>query len=67
MTGLWALRYAIDRIIDKAMERTLRCVSQYVSLGAFGITSTNGVAMQFNYLSDGGAIKFNEDGNVQCG
>ena len=65
MTGLWALQYMIDRgIIDKSMERTLYTTylaSMFRSV-RFGITEAHGrgVAMQFNYLSDEGAIRFNE-------
>lgn len=65
MTGLWALQYMIDHnIIDKAMERTLYTTylaSMFRSV-RFGITEAHGrgVAMQFNYLTDDGAIKFNE-------
>jgi hypothetical protein len=65
MTGLWALQYMIDRgIIEKSMERTLYTTylaSMFRSV-RFGITEAHGrgVAMQFNYLADEGAIKFNE-------
>jgi hypothetical protein len=65
MTGLWALQYMIDKgIIDKGMERTLYVTylaSMFRSV-RFGITEAHGrgVAMQFNYLTDEGAIKFNE-------
>ncbi|HEU4432161.1 MAG TPA: hypothetical protein VFR51_02110 [Pyrinomonadaceae bacterium] len=65
MTGLWALQYMIDRgIIAKGMERTLYTTylaSMFRSV-RFGITEAHGrgVAMQFNYLTDEGAIKFNE-------
>ena len=65
MTGLWALQYMIDRgIIEKGMERTLYTTylaSMFRSV-RFGITEAHGrgVAMQFNYLTDEGAIKFNE-------
>jgi hypothetical protein len=65
MTGLWALQYMIDHgMIDKAMERTLYTTylaSMFRSV-RFGITEAHGrgVAMQFNYLADEGAIKFNE-------
>jgi len=65
MTGLWALQYMIDHgIIDKSMERTLYTTylaSMFRSV-RFGITEAHGrgVAMQFNYLTDEGAIKFNE-------
>jgi hypothetical protein len=65
VTGLWALQFMIDRgIIDKGMERTLYTTylaSMFRSV-RFGITEAHGrgVAMQFNYLTDEGAIKFNE-------
>jgi hypothetical protein len=65
MTGLWALQYMIDHgMIDKSMERTLYTTylaSMFRSV-RFGITEAHGrgVAMQFNYLTDEGAIKFNE-------
>lgn len=65
MTGLWALQYMIDRgIIAKSMERTLYSTylaSMFRSV-RFGITEAHGrgVALQFNYLTDEGAIKFNE-------
>jgi hypothetical protein len=65
MTGLWALQHMIDRgIIEKSMERTLYTTylaSMFRSV-RFGITGAHGrgVAMQFNYLTDEGAIKFNE-------
>ena len=65
MTGLWALQYMIDRnIIPKGMQRTLYITylaSMFRSV-RFGIKEAHGrgVAMQFNYLSDEGAIKFNE-------
>jgi len=65
MTGLWALQYMIDKgIIEKSMERTLYTTylaSMFRSV-RFGITEAHGsgVAMQFNYLADEGAIKINE-------
>ena len=65
MTGLWALQYMIDHnIIDKGMEKTLYITylaSMFRSV-RFGITEAHGkgVAMQFNYLSDEGAIKYDE-------
>ena len=65
VTGLWALQYMIDRgIIDKSMERTLYTTylaSMFRSV-RFGITEAHGrgVAMQFNYLTNEGAIRFNE-------
>lgn len=65
MTGLWALQYMIDRgIIEKSMERTLYTTylaSMFRSV-RFGITEAHGrgVALQFNYLTDEGAIRFND-------
>lgn len=65
VTGLWALQYMIDRgIIEKSMERTLYTTylaSMFRSV-RFGITEAHGrgVALQFNYLTDEGAIKFND-------
>jgi len=65
MTGLWALQYLIDKgVIEKGMQRTLyttNLASMFRSV-RFGITEAHGrgVAMQFNYLTDEGAIKFNE-------
>jgi hypothetical protein len=65
ITGLWALQYLIDKgVVDKNMERTLyttNLASMFRSV-RFGITEAHGrgVAMQFNYLTDEGAIKFND-------
>jgi len=62
-TGLWALQYMIDKgIIEKSMERTLYSTflaSMFRSV-RFGITEAHGrgVALQFNYLTDEGAIKY---------
>jgi len=65
MTGLWALQYLIDKgVIDRGMQITLyttNLASMFRSV-RFGITEAHGrgVAMQFNYLTDEGAIKFND-------
>jgi hypothetical protein len=65
MTGLWALQYLIDKgVIDREMQLTLYTTylaSMFRSV-RFGITEAHGrgVAMQFNYLTDEGAIKFND-------
>src|SRR6202035_2408341 len=65
MTGLWALQHLIDKgVVDKQMEQTLYTTylaSMFRSV-RFGITEAHGrgVAMQFNYLTDEGAIHFNE-------
>jgi Peptidase family M49 len=65
ITGLWALQYLIDKgVVDQSMERTLyttNLASMFRSV-RFGITEAHGrgVAMQFNYLTDEGAFRFNE-------
>jgi len=65
ITGLWALQYLIDKgVVDKQMERTLYTTylaSAFRSV-RFGITEAHGrgVAMQFNYLFDEGAISYND-------
>ena len=65
ITGLWALQYLIDKgVVDKQMERTLYTTylaSAFRSV-RFGITEAHGrgVAMQFNFLTDEGAIKVDE-------
>ena len=63
ITGLWALQYLIDKgSLDKSMERVLYTTylaSAFRSV-RFGITEAHGkgVALQFNYLTDEGAIKY---------
>jgi len=65
ITGLWALQYLIDKgVVDKSMERSLYTTylaSAFRSV-RFGITGAHGrgMALQFNYLTDEGAIKFDE-------
>jgi hypothetical protein len=65
VTGLWALQYLIDKgVVAKSMQRTLYTTylaSMFRSV-RFGITESHGrgVAMQFNYFTDEGAIKFDE-------
>jgi hypothetical protein len=65
ITGLWALQYLIDKgVVDKQMEQTLYVTylaSAFRSV-RFGINEAHGrgVAMQFNYLTDEGAFKFDE-------
>ena len=65
VTGLWALQYLIDKgVIGKQMQRTLYTTylaSMFRSV-RFGLTEAHarGVAMQFNYFTDEGAIKFDE-------
>jgi hypothetical protein len=63
ITGLWALQYLIDKgVVDKQMEQTVYTTylaSTFRSV-RFGIKEAHGrgVAMQFNYLTDEGAIKY---------
>ena len=65
VTGLWALQYLIDKgVVEKSMQRTLYTTylaSMFRSV-RFGITESHGrgVAMQFNYFTDEGAIKYDE-------
>jgi len=65
VTGLWALQYLIDKgVIDRAMQRTLYTTylaSMFRSV-RFGINEAHGrgVAMQFNYFTDEGGIKYDE-------
>lgn len=65
ITGLWALQYLIDKgVVEKSMERSLYTTflaSMFRSV-RFGITEAHGkgVALQFNYLTDEGAIVFDE-------
>jgi hypothetical protein len=62
VTGLWALQYLLDKgVIDKQMQRTLYTTylaSMFRSV-RFGLTESHarGVAMQFNYFTDAGAIR----------
>jgi hypothetical protein len=63
VTGLWALQQLIDKgVIGKQMQRTLYTTylaSMFRSV-RFGLTESHarGVAMQFNYFTDEGAISF---------
>jgi len=63
VTGLWALQYLIDKgVIGKQMQRTLYTTylaSMFRSV-RFGLTESHarGVAMQFNYFTDEGAVRF---------
>lgn len=65
ITGLWALQYLIDKgVVEKQMERSLYTTflaSAFRSV-RFGINEAHGrgIAMQFNYLTDEGAIKVDE-------
>jgi hypothetical protein len=65
ITGLWALQYLIDKgELDRSFEQqmyTTFLASMFRSV-RFGITEAHGkgVALQFNYLLDEGAISVNE-------
>lgn len=65
ITGLWALQLLMDKgTIDRGMERTINTTflaSAFRSV-RFGISEAHGkaVALQFNYLTDEGAIVFDE-------
>jgi hypothetical protein len=65
VTGLWALQYLIDKgAVPKTMQRTLYTTylaSMFRSV-RFGINEAHGrgVAMQFNYFTDEGGIKYDE-------
>jgi hypothetical protein len=63
ITGLWAMQYLIDKgVLERSFEKTLYTTflaSAFRSV-RFGIKEAHGkgVAMQFNYLTDEGAIKY---------
>jgi hypothetical protein len=65
ITGLWAMQYLIDKgVLDRRLERTLYTTflaSAFRSV-RFGIKEAHGrgIALQFNYLTDEGAISFDE-------
>lgn len=65
ITGLWALQYLIDKgVVEREMERTLYVTYLASSFRSvrFGINEAHGKgqALQFNYLMDEGAIKYDE-------
>jgi hypothetical protein len=67
ITGLFALQYLMDKgVIDKSMQRTMYTTFLASSFRSvrFGITEAHGrgVAMQFNFLMDEGAITQNGQG-----
>jgi hypothetical protein len=65
ITGLWALQHLIDKgVLDRRLEQTLYTTflaSAFRSV-RFGLKEAHGkgIAMQFNYLTDEGAIRFDE-------
>lgn len=65
ISGLWALQYLVDKgVIDKSLERTMYTtfLASIFRSVRFGITESHGrgVAIQFNYMIDQGAIRFNK-------
>lgn len=63
ITGLWALQYLIDKgVVEREMEQQMYAtfLASMVRSVRFGITEAHGkgVALQFNYLMDEGAISF---------
>ncbi len=65
ITGLWALQYLIDKgLVSKELQRSLYATYLASSFRSvrFGINEAHGrgVALQFNYLSDEGAFKFDK-------
>ena len=65
VTGLWALQYLINKgVVPQTMQQTLYTTylaSMFRSV-RFGINEAHGrgVAMQFNYFTDEGGIKYDE-------
>jgi peptidase M49-like protein len=65
ITGLWALQYLMDKgVVDKKTERALYTTflaSAFRSV-RFGITEAHGrgIALQFNYLMDEDAFRYDE-------
>ena len=65
ISGLWALQYLVDKgVLDKSLERTMYAtfLASIFRSVRFGIAEAHGrgVALQFNYLVDQGAIEFDE-------
>jgi hypothetical protein len=65
ITGLWALQYLIDKgLVGRDLQRSIYTTflaSAFRSV-RFGVTEAHGkgIALQFNYLTDEGAITFDE-------
>ena len=65
ITGLWAMQYLMDKgLLDRRLERSLYTTflaSAFRSV-RFGVKGAHGkgIALQFNYLTDEGAIKFDQ-------
>ncbi|HYY56706.1 MAG TPA: hypothetical protein VE842_05195, partial [Pyrinomonadaceae bacterium] len=65
ITGLWALQYLMDKgALDRRMEQTVYTtfLASIFRSVRFGIKEAHGrgVALQFNYLTDEGAINYDE-------
>lgn len=65
VSGLWALQYLVDKgALDKSFERTMYAtfLASIFRSVRFGIAEAHGkgVALQFNYLFDEGAIRYDE-------
>jgi len=65
ITGLWALQYLVDKgVLDKKLEQTVYTtfLASIFRSVRFGLTGAHGrgVAVQFNYLTDEGAIRHDE-------
>lgn len=65
ISGLWALQYLVDKgVIDKSIEQTMykTFLASIFRSVRFGINESHGrgVAIQFNYLMDEGAILFDK-------
>ena len=69
ISGLWALQYLVDNgALDKSLEKTMYTTflaSCFRSV-RFGINEAHGrgIAIQFNYLMDHGAITYNKGNNT---
>jgi uncharacterized protein YjbJ (UPF0337 family) len=65
ISGLWALQYLVDKgVLDKSLEKmmyTTFLASCFRSV-RFGINESHGrgIAIQFNYLTDQGAIRYDK-------
>ncbi len=63
ISGLWALQYLVDKgVLDASLGRTMYTtfLASIFRSVRFGITEAHGrgVALQFNYLADEGAIRY---------
>jgi len=69
ISGLWALQYLVDKgVLDKSLEKTMYTTflaSCFRSV-RFGVKEAHGrgIAIQFNYLTDQGAITYDKATNT---